>query len=303
MTTNQVLSKKLQVPSLRDNETATFQLLNAAKKEGGREEPTTPEIFMLSEQQNVSDPYDENKNTRKTIQNVVGMVQALDGKGRPQRDLQGVPVMLSKLERVSFRKGFITLTAAEDATYQYMMRRKDNLSNPFRGVMGGKTVAPRFKLVDDKRELAAIMQKKELQFIAQRLIRESKFDALKAIAVKMNTSPDSKLHIPEEVINKPQELKLALLQKAELYEKYVINSSSDQPSRVRVQIAECRALGILILTGGEWKFLGKDKSFFTSEPDADPTDSLVEFFMDSKDKKGSEAYKEMTESLKEALKA
>lgn len=302
MTTNQVLSKKLQVPALRDNETAVFQLLNAAKKEAGREEPTTPEIFQLSGQQNVSDPYDENKNSRKTIQNVVGMVPATE-KGQIKRDTNGAPIMVTKIEGVTFRKGFATVSAAENATYEYLMRRKDNLSNPYRAVMGGKTVAPKFKLVDDKREIQAILQKKELNFIAQRLIRESKFDELKAIAVKMNTSPDSKLHIPEEIINKPQELKLALLQKAETYEKYVINCSSDQPSRVRVQIAEARLMGILMMSGGEWKFLGSDKGFFTPEPDADPTDSLVEFFMDTKNKKGPESYKTMTDSLKEALKA
>lgn len=302
MSPNTVLSEKLQVtPLLKEGESATFILMNAGKKEPGREEPSTPQIWKLAGKHNVTDPYDKFNNQRKTIGNVIGTIPVTE-KGRPKTDSQGQPIMIDEIVGVEFYKGVKTVTAEQNNTYAYLMRRKDNASNPFRVIMGGKTVRAVFKLVDDVKELQDILQMKEINFVAQKLVRESTFSQLKAIATKMNTSADKKLHISSLESGEPSAIKLEMIQKAESYAKFVIACSDDQPSRLKVQIYECLKLGLLRFDKETYWLLGKDYvEIHKPAPDKDSVESLMEYFM--KDETGKGKYQSMAEALKKVLKA
>jgi hypothetical protein len=302
MIPNNVLSTELKVTAtLKENEVATFMLLNAAKKENGRDEPTTPDRWQLAGKQNITDPYDK-YSSRKTIANVVGTIPVTE-KGRPVTDQQGSPKMIDEIKGVIFEKGFVRLTASDNITFQYLMRRKDNLSNPFRNIMGGKSLRPIFKLMDDPKELMDILQKKEIQFTAQKLVRESSYTDLKAMATKMNESADSKLHVmavKPGAPNDPASLKLEMIQKAEAYPKLVINSSNDPKSRLKVQIYECLGLGLLREDKGAFWLLGKDyEEIHKPAADMDSVDSLMKFFMESE--VGKSKYQLMAETLKKTL--
>lgn len=298
MTPNQTLSKQLEVTPLKPDEVATFVLVSVAKKEIGRDEPTTPWRVQLSGKQNVTDHYDGNM--RKTIANVVGSLPITEN-GRPRIDEKGRPMMMPEVKGVIFEHGFVKITSEYNNTYQYLMRRLDNQSNPFRKVMGGKNVAPRFKLVEDKKELQDLLHKKEMFFLAQKLVRETSFTNLQAMAHKLNESPDHSLHVAAGSLNDPQKLKLEMIQKAEQYAKFVINASDDQPSRCKVQIYHCEELGIIRFDQGAFYLLGKDyKEIHKPAADKDPVDSLVDFFLN--DKNGRGKYQDMADALVRAFK-
>ena len=301
MSPNTVLSEKLHVaPLLKEGESATFILMNAGKKEPGREEPSTPEVWKLAGKHNVTDPYDK-FNPRKTIGNVIGSIQVTE-KGKPKADAHGQAIMIDEIVGVEFFRGVKTVTADQNSTYAYLMRRKDNKSNPFRVIMGGKSVKEVFKLVDDVKELQDILQMKEINYVAQILVRESTFSQLKAIATKMNQSADNKLHIRSLEGGEQSAIKLEMIQKAESYAKFVIACSDDQPSRLKVQIYECLKLGLLRFDKGSYWLLGKDyEQVHTPDADKDSIDSLMQYFME--DAKGQGKYQNMAEALKKILKA
>ena len=302
MQTNQVLSDKLKVvPDLKADETATFMLINAQKKEVGRDEPSSPLYVKLAGQQNVTDPYDT-VNTRKTIANVIGAKPAMDG-GKPKHDDSGKQIMIPAIEGVLFERGFLTLTADQNQTFHYMMRRTDNLSNPFRNIMGGKGKSPRFKLVEDKKELEDILHLKEIHYVAQKMVREASMETLKTIAIKMNESPDSRLHVKSVQGGDPQSLKLEMIQKADNFPKLVIQYSNDQIARCKVQIFECMKFGIIRYDNGAFYLLGKEyKEIHKPGADEDPVESLLKFFTGN-EKTGREKYQDMAETLKKTLKA
>lgn len=300
MTTNQVLSETLKVAPLKGEEVATFILLSKTIKEKNRDEPSGPKRYKISERQNVTDPYDKNGNTRKTIGNPIGMEQAMEG-GRPKVDAQGMPVMIMRYEKPEFVDGIVEVRADENAKYEYFMRRKDNVSNPFRLIMGGKRVRAVFKLMDDKKEVQDLLQHKEIAWVAQKLVREAKLTDLKAIATKMNESPDPRLHIPSLNGGDSQAIKLDMIRMSENYPKFLIAASDDNKSKLKVQIYECISLGILVIDQGTFYLLGKDtKEIHKPAPDKEAVESLMEFFMGDK---GREKYLETAEVLRKSLKA
>ena len=301
MTTNQVLSEPLKVAPLKGEEVATFVLLSKSIKEKDREEPSGPKRVKISERQNVTDPYDKNGNSKKTIGNPIGMEPAMEN-GVPKVNADGTPVMIMKYEKPEFVDGILEVRADENAKFEYLMRRKDNASNPFRPVMGGKRVRQVFKLMEDKKEIQNILQQKEISWVAQKLVRESSLSDLKAIATKMNESPDTKLHIHSLKSGDSQSIKLDMIKMSETYPKFLILCSDDKKSKLKVQIYECLSFGILKEDQGTFYLLGKEfQEIHKAAPDKEPVESLMDFFMNDKD--GRSKYLDMSEALKKVLKA
>ncbi len=306
MIPNNVLSEEYRVKTLlKDGETATFVLLNAGKKEGGREEPSTPETWSLAGKHTVLDPKDK-VSPQKTIGNVVGQIQVKEG-GYLKTNPNGTPMMIDEITRVIFEKGRVTLTAEKNNTFQYLMRRKDNLSNPFRLQMGGKSVKAVFKLLDDKRERDSLLNQADLKFVAESLVRHAKLSDLKAIAIKLNEHADVRLHVKNANTNDFSALKLEILKRAAEYPKFVINASADQMARLKVQVFECQEFGILQFDAGAFSLFGgkEAKEIYRPAVDVDPVEALMKFLSGQdkeREKEGQESYKEMAKALKDILK-
>lgn len=293
MRPNEVLTKKFQVErTLNEGEVASFMLLNAGKKEPGREEPSRPEVWQLSPKQYVTDPGDQK---RKVIGNVVGTELREGQDGKPyNKDITKGP---------QFYRGLMHLTADMTDTFHYMMRRKDNESNPFAKLMGGKVM--RFKLVDDKREIVDTLLQEDLRFEAERFVRDQR-DPLKlrAIAAALNKSPDPRLHI--NAYNPPHEMdaqaiKLQLIQKVKLFPKHVLLAGDDLALKVRIQLMEAMTWGVLIFQQETFFVYSKKELKEVLKPEAleDKIEALIKYCMSEA---GKVDYAEISEALKKAMK-
>lgn len=274
MELNRLLSKRLQVPPLKPGETVTFELVNMAKKEPGREEPVTPDYVAISEKENIFDP-DANDGYGKNVM----LMNVISYETRNRED--GTSYEKPMLKKPAFIKGQMVVGHEDNNTYIFMMRSKKNIDNPFRG-KGGRRV---FRIADKKKEVFDALHEEDIQYSATKLIRESDWNVLRSIAMKLNQSPDRRHHVqynPDDL----QGLKLQLIQKTKSFPKNIILASGDNIAKARVYIGDAITFKILLWveTTRTWTLWDnnavKDKStdILTVDPNLDKIDALIDHF-------------------------
>lgn len=293
MQPNEVLAKQYHVPDLKEGEVAQFMLLNAGKLEAGREHPSRPEVYQLSKECIVNNPA-----TSQPVK--IGNVISWES----HTGTDGKPWTKAVTKGPQFIRGLLTLTSDQNSTYQYLMRRKDNISNPFAKLMGGRGKFV-FKLADDRKEINDQLLLADLRYEAEKLIRETREPLkLQTIAARLNQSPDKRLHImsynPPVSMN-AQAIKLELIQKVSLFAKQILYAGEDQGLKVRIQLMEAMTWGVLLyVNDGFHVYVKKElKLMHTPAEDEEKVASLAEFCMTEK---GKVAYAEICNALKTAQK-
>lgn len=300
MNPNSVLSEKLRVKKLlTGDEKVVFKLINAFKKEIGREGNSVPEVYAFSKMKDVIDPWGGPNGTPKTV--VIGNVIANEPFELPDGRMMMKPVC----KPVEFIRGFLTLGADRNATLEYVMRRPDCQDNPYWKAMGGKAGGHKFKMVNDKKEINEQLHVEELRWQAETLIRTARDPlVVKAIAEKLNQSQDERLHVLSYAPSVGREdftqIKLELIQKVKLYPKQVIYASGDKKAMTKVEALEAINFGVLSYTDGAYMLIGKKniEPIFTPGPDEDRVDALIEHLL-SED--GRKDYAKVAVELKNAL--
>jgi hypothetical protein len=290
------LSQKLQVAPLKEGEVATFRLYRAGKKREDRDDPTCPEVAQYSGVESITDPFEKTNDTKaKKMGSRIIKYQPMGKNGQVR------PVY----EPVQFIKGELKIGYDNPGLYQFVMRSLRNGSNRFRKQMGAKG-EPLWYLVgaDQTQNQLAI---EDLKFYAETAIRKCDQAGLKAIALKLNSSPDPRLHIASYkpmVKEDIQAIKLDLFRKAKEYPKQVIYASDDPSARKRVEVYDAITMAVLYMNDkGGYNLVSfednRDDEIFSPDPGKDSLNSLIEFF-DSE--KGLPAYAKFAVVLKKALK-
>lgn len=300
MKVNEVLSPEMHIKPLKDGEKATFRLLNAFVKEKGREEPTCPEVVKLSDKEFVWDPFANKKNGQMVlIGNVVGVKAIRDAGGGVRINDQGAPMMAPETKKPEFIRGYLTVSHLDNDQYAFLMRSKKCKDNIYRPRKNGKIVNG-YELVTSKKEIGVAMMMADLQFNAEKIVREKEWKDLKAIAAKLNESPDTNLHVKSSDL---QGMKMELIKIAKSHPKKLIWSSEDVHSKVMVMVSECQSFGVLILENGTWTIMengSKYRKIHQVNPGDDVVNSLVAYF-ESKD--GYSDYMSATKELEFIFKA
>lgn len=290
------LSAKLKPRQLKPDEKVVLRLCSVGKKEFGREDPTAPEVYQMPGKEIITDPYhipDGEKDfvpIKKTIGTYVTENKVKAGQ------------LVAHYKPIQFIRGYATITSQEE--YNFVMRSKKNKSNKLKYACGGRGVADVFMVVEDVKEVQDQLHLEDLRWQAEKIVRESKVMALKALAHKMNQSPDNRMHVPSYqagvVEDNIQGMKLELIQRAKMYPKQVILASGDDASILTVEIHEAMNFGVLMYEKGAYALVGKDLNVI-HEPDKDenPIESLIKYLMSEEGKKN---YMEMTNLLKKAMK-
>lgn len=265
---NSRLSKQLQVKPLAHGEEVEFELLNAFKKEKGREEPSCPELWAHVERQTI---YDPGQNQNVLIENIVSW--------EPMNTPTGEIIHKPRVKKPEFIKGVCKVRYDQPDTYIYMMRSNGNVDNPFRA--GKRRV---FRIRNKKRELTEQLETIDLSYTAEKLIREQlDWAGKKAVVEKLNQSPDAKFHIRAGQ-HELDKMLLELIQLAKQYPKKVILASDDKQAKIRVQIADCEAMRLLTYdrTERSWRQMlngGKEvRELCIVDPDKDRVEALLEHF-------------------------
>lgn len=291
MSLNDRLSEQLQVKPLAPGEEVEFVLLNAHKKEKGREEPSTPDYWAHVERQTI---YDPGANRQVIIENIVGW----DPVVTPSGEITYKP----KVEKPVFIRGVCKVRWDEPDKYVYMMRSNGNKDNPFRK---GKKRAV-FKINNKKREITEQLETIDLAWTAEKLIREQlDWTGRRALIEKLKQSPDQRFHIRagEHELDK---MMLELIHLAKVYPKTVILASTDKASKVRVQIADCESMRILNYdrTERQWMQMlngGKDVRMLCQvDPHQDRVEALLNHF---KTDQGRKHYQSVLAQLSQIIKA
>lgn len=272
------LSEKLTPKPLKGDEKAVFRLLSIGKKEGGRDEPTAPEIVQLSAVEMVMDPYDpQHANKPKKMGTFVVEHKQVQNQLKPV------------YKAPQFIRGYCTVRADENPLYVRLLRSKNCVSNKFRKQMGrGKDL---FELVEDRKEINDQIHLADLRWHAESIVRKADWTALKATSTKLNESPDERLHVKTFVAGVREDdlqgMKLELISKAQLYPKQVIAASGDKEAYLKVQVFEGMSFGVIIFQDGAYHMLGKNDMVEIHAPDKDkePIDSLVGYLMSAEGKK------------------
>jgi hypothetical protein len=291
MELNEVLSKELQVRPLKPGETAKFQLLNAFKKEKGRDEPSTPDLWSLSKKETIFDPF-ANGGLGKSV-----LLQCITSY-EPYENSDGRVINKPVLKRPEFIKGVLELTHEENNIYIYVMRSNKRLGNPFRK----KNITPRFKLLDKNAELQEQIKDSDLTYLAEKIVRESDWTTLRAIADKLNRSSDSRYHVkagPDEL----DKLKLELIKIARFNGKQVILASNDKESKLRVNIHDAELFNVLIYTRDlqSWQLNGKTlETVLQVQPGRDAVAALMDHF---RTEEGRKHYTAIVTALQRIFKA
>lgn len=289
MVVNEVLSEKMHVKPLKEDEVVQFKLCSVGKMEKGREEPAKSIVYMLAEKCNVYDPFAKRP---VTIGNVTSLEEVRESGGRPRVE-NGNKVMGYKLEKVEFFKGFKTVNFEQQNTYAYMMRHKGCKDNPFRP----RTVRAVFELMSMKKDVEDAIQSDDLQFKAIKLIRESNWDDIRATRAKLNSMADQRFRIGTEDL---QGMKIQMVTLAKNYPKQVILASNDLQCKQAVHIYDALAFGILVYDEGQWykKSQKGMNSILTVPADKDKVEALVDHFQT---KEGNGMHVQIKADLKEIL--
>ena len=285
----------MQVKPLKEGEKAVFRLLNAHVKEKGRDEPTCPENVWLSDKEFIYDPYAQKS---VLIGNVTGLRAVRESGGNIKISESGAPMMIPDTSKPQFVRGYCILSAEQTSTFAFLMRSKKCKDNPWKP----RGVKATFELVTESKEKNEALQKIDLQFDAQKLVREKEWSDLKAIKAKLKQSPDAALHVSADD-NDFKGLKLELIRISQSHPKQLIMASEDIPSKVKVLIMESKMFGILTITDGAWSLMSKDGKWTKicqTEPHKDEVQTLIDHFL-SKD--GHTDYISTTKELEYILKA
>lgn len=286
------LSKKLQVAPLKDGEVAVFRLTKAFLKDPSREEPTCPEVVQLSGVEQVNDPGEEGVNRSKKIATTIKEYKSIGKSGQVK------PVY----EPLIFIKGELRISAAEQAKYAFAMRSKKNTSNRFRKLMGAsaKDELNTFYLLGSKENIS-VMKLADMQYYAEKLIREGTLTDLKEIAVTLNANPDQRFKVRsyiEGATVDSEKLKWDLIQLAKAFPRQVVAACPNDEAKLKVQIYDALVYGVLTFEKESYFLLGDNDmiEIHTPESDMDKVDSLIKFFMSDKAK-----YTLFARALKKAL--
>lgn len=286
------LSTKLQVQPLRENEVATFRLKRAFLKDGLHEDPTCPEVAQYSGTEDINDPGEKGALRSKLIGTKIIKYK--------QNQNQLIPVY----EPLKFIRGYNRVGSDNHALYTMLMRSKKSGANRFRKQMGAKG-EPEWELVGADQVVSQLMVE-ELRYQAEKLIREAKIDQLKVIAMKLNMSPDKRLHIASYqpgIKEEPQSIKLELIQKAKQYYKQVVYASDDAGAKRMVEVYDGVTYGILYNDPNKGYQLTTENDdvvdLIKTEPGKEPVVALIEYF---ESEKGAKDYVKFVTSLKKALK-
>lgn len=286
------LSKKLQVAPLKDGEVAVFRLTKAFLKDPSREEPTCPEVVQLSGVEQINDPGEEGTNRSKKIATTIKEYKAIGKSGQVK------PVY----EPLIFIKGELRISAAEQAKYAFAMRSKKNTSNRFRKLMGAsaKDELNTFYLLGSK-ETVSVMKLADMQYYAEKLIREGTLAELKEIAVTLNANPDQRFKVRSYIDGATvdsERLKWDLIQLAKAFPRQVVAACPNDEAKLKVQIYDALVYGVLTFEKESYFLLGDNDmiEIHTPESDMDKVDSLIKFFMSDKAK-----YTLFARALKKAL--
>lgn len=302
MKVNEVLSKEMRVPPLKEGEKAVFRLKNAFTLEKGRDEPTCPEVVQLSDKEFIWDPFANNGTGQMVmIGNVVGVKAVREAGGGIKLSDQGAVMMIPETKKPEFIKGYCTLSHMDNDQYAFMMRSKKCVDNIYRPRKSGKIVNA-FELVTNKKEVSTAMQMADLQWNAEKIVREKEWVDLKAIKAKLNQSPDSSLHV-KSADNDLQGMKMELIKIAKSHPKQLIWSSEDPGSKMRVLVFECQSFGVLTLDNGTWTLMEKGTKYrkiHQVEPQKDAVESLISYF---ESKNGYSDYMAANQELKFIFKA
>jgi hypothetical protein len=285
------LSPKLQVAPLKDGEVAVFRLKRAFLKDGLHEDPTCPEVAQYSGVENVNDIGEKGPARSKTIGTVI-----IDHK-QVQNQLKPI------YEPIKFIRGYKRVGSADHGMYEMLMRSKKSGANRYRKLMGAKG-EPEWELVGAD-QVVSQLAIEQLRFEAEKLVRGANITELQTIAVKLNSSPDQRLHISSfkpGVKVEPQALKLELIQKAKTYYKQVVYASDDAAAKKQVEVYDGIMYGILYNEPSKgYQLTVEDDviNLVTPEPGKDPIESLIEYF---ESEKGAKNYLLFVTALKKALK-
>lgn len=288
------LSKKLYVTPLKDGEVAIFRLTKAFLKDPSREEPSCSEVVQLSGVEQINDPGEEGVARSKKIATTIKEYKALGKNGQVK------PIY----EPLLFVKGEMRLTAAEQAKYAFAMRSKKNTGNRYRKVMGAtaKDEVNTFYLLGTK-EVTNLMKLADMQFYAEKIIREGTLSTLKEIAVVLNANPDTRFKVKSYIEGASvdsERLKWDLIQLAKAHPRQVIAACPNDEAKLKVQIYDALVYGVLIYEKDTY-FVSTEKDVVevhVPDSDMDKVDSLIKFFMSAEGKKN---YALFATTLKKAL--
>jgi hypothetical protein len=286
----QELSKELlKGLTLRDGEKAVFKLCAVGKREYGREEPSSPEIYKLTGKENIFDPFDKRKKT---------FASSLE-----ENRLVGNR-MVAIYERPEFVRGYCTVTSDNPGMYIRLMRSKNCVSNKFRRKMG--KCRDLFELVEDTKEINDQLQIADLRWQAETIVRTEEFTELRSICTKLKESPDQRLHVKSYIPGQPENyhaIKLELINIAKLYPKQLISASGNQKAILQVQIFDALNFNVLVFENGSYNMFDiKDKyvELFKPEIGKDKLTSLIEYLMSDV---GRDSYGHLMAALQKTLKA
>ena len=169
---NDIVSEKLQVKELKDNEIVIYSLIGAGEPslfrtdEHNKPVPKMP-VKMIAGEEYINDPFDK-KQPKKLIQNVVGYTPVK----LPDQTIQHVP----KVEKIRI-DGTITVNSSQPELYQFLERSNKNLSNPFRD----KAKKAMFYRVDNKKAVLDETFNNDLIDYAISIVKAAQGDDMKAI--------------------------------------------------------------------------------------------------------------------------
>jgi hypothetical protein len=205
-------------------------------------------------------------------------------------------------KKIQFVKGVLTVTHEDNDLFVFLMRSKKNESNVWRPKKGAKVV---FRLRDAKRKAKDDLQETEMQWLAEKMVREAEWSDRFAIAAKLKKSPDSRLHVTADEKDHDGTL-LQLIRLAKAYPKFVLNASNDKLARIRVQMQDAQEYGIIIYNPENRDWMASVKrgqqviNMTTVPADQSKFDALLDHF---KTEPGRVNYNLISQELKEILKA
>lgn len=288
------LSKKLQVAPLKDGEVAVFRLTKAFLKDPSRDEPSCPEVVQLNGVEQINDPGEEGPARSKKMATTVKEYKSIGTSGQVR------PIY----EPLLFVRGEMRISAAEQAKYLFAMRSKKNISNRYRKLMGAgpKDDVNTFHLLGDKQTISVI-KLADMQFYAEKMIREASLALLKEIAVTMNANPDARFKVHSYVEGATvdsERLKWDLIQLAKQFPRQVVAACPNDEAKLKVQIYDALVYGVLTYEQGSYFLQGDNDmvEIHTPQSDLDKVDSLIKFFMSEA---GRTKYALFAKALKKAL--
>jgi hypothetical protein len=267
----------------------------ATRKSKDAKSLVAPDYYALNSKENIVDPF-ANDGMGKTImlKNIISF--------EPVELPSGETTLKPILEKPAFKKGVIELTHEQNNTYIFLMRSKKNKDNPFH--KKGRKI---FRKVNTKKEQYDALQDEDLEYQAQKLVREANWTDKRAIINKLNTSPDPRFHVKASTEDM-QGMNLELIRLAKKFPKRVIMSSGDIVAKTKVYIADAMVYGLLLWNNehSSWSIYQPDSKkdrmieMLTVGPDEEKIDALITHF---KTDEGRKHYTVIVTALQKILKA